>query len=105
MARTKIFVSYSHKDREWLETLRAHLAVLKRQQLIDMWSDTRIVVGTDWEKEIDTAMQDAKVAVLLITPAFLASEYIWAKDREMDIIWAHREQGMKVLPLITKPCA
>ena len=103
MARTKVFVSYSHQDRAWLEKLRTHLAVLERKKLIHVWSDTRIAVGADWQEEVDEAMREAKVAVLLITPGFLASDYIW--DKEVPILWAHKEQGMEILPLIMKPCA
>ena len=51
MARTKIFVSYSHEDREWLETLNTHLAVLKRGQLwrirIDL--DAKNMVPNSWK--------------------------------------------------------
>jgi hypothetical protein len=103
MSRTKVFVSYSHRDREWLERLLVHLAVLERRGLIHVWSDTRIAVGADWQKEIETALSQSQVAVLLVSPVFLASDYIWKE--EMPRIMAHREQGMEVLPLIVRPCA
>lgn len=77
MSRTKVFVSYSHNDRDWLRHFLLHIAVLQRRGLVDAWSDTRIAAGADWEKAIDEALLAAKVAVLLVSPAFLASEYIW----------------------------
>lgn len=103
MSRTKIFVSYSHKDLEWLVRFTEHVSVLERQGLIDLWSDTRIVAGAEWENEIDDALTAAKVAVLLVSPPFLASYYIW--EHEMPRIIAHSKQGMNVLPLIVRPCA
>jgi hypothetical protein len=105
MSRTKLFVSYSHRDRDWLEQLRIHLAVLERRGLIHVWSDTQIAFGTNWEQEIEKALDESTVAVLLISPAFLASSYIWDEEKEMDRIMAHTEQGMEVLPLIIRPCA
>ncbi|MDQ3813274.1 MAG: toll/interleukin-1 receptor domain-containing protein [Armatimonadota bacterium] len=105
MERTKVFVSYSHRDRDWLNRLLDHLAVLQRQGLIHVWSDTRIEIGADWEKEINSALDESTVAVLLVSPAFLASTYIWEKDKEMDRIMKHHEQGMAVWPLIVRPCA
>jgi TIR domain len=103
VSRTNVFVSYSHDDREWLDRLSQHIAVLERRGLVDFWSDGRIAAGADWEQSIETALSDAKVAVLLVSPAFLASEFIW--KREMPRVVAHATQGMDALPLIVRPCA
>lgn len=43
------------------------------------------------------------MAVLLVSPAFLASEYIW--KLEMPRVFTHSKQGMAVSPLIVRPCA
>src|ERR1700737_5550226 len=102
-ARTKIFVSYSHEDRVWLSRLAQHIAVLERRGLVELWSDARIEAGADWEREIEIALSHAKVAVLLVSPAFLASEFVWAQ--EMPRIIAHAALGMDTLPLIVRPCA
>lgn len=103
MPRTKVFVSYSHVDGSWLAMFATHVAVLQRQGLIDLWSDTRIEPGSQWERDIEAALTSAKVAVLLISPDFLASAFIW--DQEMPRIIAHGKAGMSVLPLIARPCA
>lgn len=103
MSREKVFVSYSHRDREWLEQLLEHLAALERWGLIHVWSDTRIEVGANWQGEIESALSQSKAAVLLVSPAFLASRYIW--EKEMPPILAHSEQGMEIFPLIVRPCA
>jgi hypothetical protein len=86
-----------------VKRIAQHVAVLERRGLVELWSDTRIQIGEDWESEIEVALSAAKVAVLLISPAFLASKFIW--KREMPRIMAHAEQGMEVLPLIVRPCA
>jgi hypothetical protein len=101
--RTKIFVSYSHEDRHWLNRLAQHIAVLEGRGLVDLWSDVRIEGGEYWEREIDNALSKAKVAVLLVSPAFLASKFVW--ENEMPRIKAHADQGMVTMPLIIRPCA
>jgi hypothetical protein len=103
MARTKVFVSYSHKDADWLEKLQQHIALLRRLELVDPWADTRLEGGSEWEREIDVALTNAKVAVLLVSPAFLSSDFIW--EKEMPRIEAHCREGMEALPLIIRACA
>jgi hypothetical protein len=103
MARTKVFVSYSHKDADWLARFQEHIALLERLDLVDLWADTRIAGGSEWEREIEVALTNAKVAVLLVSPAFLFSKFIWSK--EMPRIEAHCREGMEALPLIIRSCA
>lgn len=98
MSRTRVFVSYSHDDQEWLNRFSMHIAGLERLGLVDLWSDTRIEAGADWKQVIDTVLTSARVAVLLVSPAFLASKFIW--NCEMPLIIAHSAQGMDALPLM-----
>ena len=49
------------------------------------------------------ALTDSRLDVLIVTPPYLASGFIW--QEEMPRIMAHREDGMEVLPLIVRPCA
>src|SRR4051794_18392681 len=101
--RTQVFISYSSSDREWLTRVRTHLSVLERRQLIDVWSDANIEIGFVWQQEIEAALSKARIAVLLISPAFLASKYVW--EMEMPRIIEHSKKGMDILPLILRPCA
>lgn len=103
MDRTKVFLSYSHADRNWLDRLETHLAVLERQKLVQVWTDVRIEAGDEWKKRIHAALSEARVAVLLITPTYLASKFIW--DNEIPPIMEHKKDGMLVLPLVARPCA
>jgi len=102
--RTKVFISYSHKDKRALDRLQVHLKPYERSGLVDRWDDTRIRPGDQWQEEIRRAVAAAKVAVLLISADFLASEFI-ATHELPSLLAAAKDQGARILPVILRPCA
>ncbi len=98
-----VFVSYSHRDEELRKELDAHLTALKKQGLLRAWNDRDISAGTSWREEIDRNLNSAHVVLLLVSPAFLASEYCW--DQEMlRALERHRAGEARVIPIILRPC-
>ena len=101
---TPIFISYAHKDEEWKERVVTHLRVLELEGMLDVWDDRRIEAGDDWRAEIETAINAASIAVLLISANFLTSKFIL--DTEVPRLLQRRaSEGVRVIPLIVKPCA
>jgi len=76
-----LFISYSHKDAEWLAKLRMFLRPLEDQGLLRVWDDREIQAGALWMDDIRHSLETARVAVFLITQNFLNSEFI--RDKEM----------------------
>jgi hypothetical protein len=76
-----VFISYSHKDVEWLKKLRQFLRPLEERELIRVWDDTEIRTGSDWLGEIRKALDSARVAVFLVTQNLLDSPFV--KEREL----------------------
>lgn len=101
-ARTKVFISYSHKDAKWLKRLQVHLKPLEREGIVERWDDTRITPGNRWKDDIKQAIDEAKVAVLLISPDFLASDFI-ADDELPPLLAAAEKEGLVILPVILSP--
>src|SRR5260221_4546605 len=99
----KVFVSYSHKDQKYLERLQVHLKDLERKGIIDLWSDTKIIPGTNWREEIKRAIESATIGVLLVSADFLASQFI-AEDELPPLLKVARTRGTVILPVILSPC-
>lgn len=74
--RETIFISYSHHDKRWLKELQTHLKPYLRDDSVKAWSDDQIRPGSEWSPQIRGALSKTKVAVFLVTPDFLASDFI-----------------------------
>ena len=101
-ARNNVFISYSHRDAHWLQRLQTHLQPLVRSGTVQAWDDTQIRAGDDWRAEIDKALARAKVAVLLISADFLASDFI-ANNELPPLLARAQSHGTVILPLIVAP--
>jgi len=98
--KKKIFISYSHLDEEWMKRIAKHLTVFRLN--FDIWIDENIDPGDEWEKEIKNAIDEADIAILLISTDFLISDFI--KNKELP--WLGRKQelyNLRIIPFILKP--
>lgn len=75
----QIFVSYSHHDTGWRERLFADY-VKSTLGVTRIWSDAWLRAGEHWQAEIERRLQSSTVAVLLVSPNFLASNFITTRE-------------------------
>jgi len=101
--RDKVFISYSRDDRQWLEQLLRVLSPLIRAQPDAIFWDGLIRAGQEWEEEIRRGLDSAKVAVLLVSPGFLASEFI-LKEELPTLLNAAKNQGVVILWSLVRNC-
>ena len=103
VTRNGVFISYAHKDdRSWLDSLLINLSWLKSQHNVEIWTDRDIEPGDTWHEKIQAALERAKVAVLLVSPEFLASSYI-ASNELPEMLQAAETDGMQIFWIPVRP--
>lgn len=73
------FVSYAHKNREVAERFMDELMEIlhpSKTYEYKVWMDSAIVVGDEWRKQILAARDKCSFGLLLVSPAFLGSNFI-----------------------------
>jgi hypothetical protein len=110
MPTAQIFISYSRQDKTFRDELETNLKPYLRAGSITSWSDQQIAPGSQWFPEIESALANSKIAVLLVSPDFLASDFIHehelgpllkkAEEGGVKILWVPvRDSAYKVTPL------
>jgi formylglycine-generating enzyme required for sulfatase activity len=104
LQRQELFISYSRKDRAFLERFWTHLSPLETLYGLQRWDDSRIQPGDIWLEEIERALERAQVALLLVSPDFLASDFIRRKELPC-LLEAAQNDGLEILWVPLLPCS
>ncbi|HRI32838.1 MAG TPA: toll/interleukin-1 receptor domain-containing protein [Saprospiraceae bacterium] len=98
--RKKVFVSYSHLDGSYLADIKRHFKPFLSE--IDFWDDSKIFPGSKWKEEIALAINNTKVAILLVSADFLGSDFIQSNELPQ-LLDAAENDGAAILTVILKP--
>ena len=99
----RAFVSYSHKDLEYLKDLRTALAPLMRLQKLQLWDDRDIDAGDEWEKVIFQQLEEADIVLCLVSADFVASDFCYKKEFSA-ALEAHRKGEKTIVPIWLREC-
>jgi small GTP-binding protein len=99
----KVFISYSHKDESFKNELVTMLIGLQRRGIVDTWQDCRIEPGDEWNKAIQNAMNECDLALLLVSPDYIASRFI-QEEEQPKFLQRRKEMQLCVIPIIVRPC-
>jgi DNA-binding NarL/FixJ family response regulator len=99
-----IFISYSHTDWRWKDRVITHLSISQRYGRLELWCDSCIEPGEDWYEKVQTSLDSADVAVLLISADFLTSKFILTEEVPR-LLQRRESEGLHVVPVIVRPCA
>ncbi len=100
--RRQLFISYSHRDGEWVERLRRMIKPLEQRYGLERWDDSRIQAGGLWRQEIEQALANASVALLLVSADFLASDFV-TRSELPPLFRAAKQNGLRILWVPLRP--
>lgn len=97
----RVFISYAHADERWRDEVRTHLRAATAKFGDVIWDDSRIRPGDRWEDEIERTVEEAEIAVLLLTSSFFASDFV--RTRELPMLEARASIGRtRVIPVFLR---
>ena len=100
------FVSYAHADQNEVDDLQRllmpHLRA-SRKYAFDLWKDEAITPGERWRQQIEDALQNAHIGLLLLSPEFFDSNFI--VQEELPVFFDGRGRvvpGKRLVPVELK---
>jgi len=101
--KVKLFFSYAHDDREYLNEFKDYIKIFERNGLVERWDDNELIVGEKWDNTIKDKIYSADIIILLLSASSLASDYIY--NNELKIAFELNEiDEAHVIPIIIKDC-
>lgn len=99
-----VIVSYSSRYRKMrnllVDGLKAHL-MHKPGIQSSLWEDSQIDMGSNWQEKIEQALNNANVAILLVSASFASSEYILSNEL-IQLFQSTEEHRTLILPVLIR---
>jgi len=95
-----VFISYCHKDKDFVDELAAHLVKAKAHIWIDRWE---LHVGDSIVTKIQAAIQEASALIVVLSEASVASEWC-KKEINAGLVRELEERRVVVLPVLLEDC-
>ncbi len=103
-----IFVAYAHEDKRWLDleyrfNLIPFLKESLRRDHVEFWFDKELMGGDEYKRLIESEIDQAQIALLMVSQHFLNSEFIETFELPRIAARAERKE-LVVIPVLVEPC-
>jgi photosystem II stability/assembly factor-like uncharacterized protein len=103
-----IFVAYAHEDRRWFDpeyrfNLIPFLKESLRRDRAEFWFDKELMGGDEYKRLIESQIDKAQIALLMVSQHFLNSEFIETFELPRIAARAERKE-LVVVPVLVEPC-
>lgn len=101
--KIKLFISYSHKDKEHCTELVKHLNMLEKANLVDSWEDGELLPGDNWDEVIKQNLNEADIVLFLLSIDFMNSNYIDQNEIQA-AVEKHNKGEVVIVPIMLRKC-
>ena len=95
-----IFISYSHKDKQFVGKLAAHLVKHKARVWVDRWE---LKVGDSIVQRVQSAIKEADALLVVLSKASVESEWC-NKEITAGLVRELEEKRVVILPVLLEDC-
>lgn len=100
--KLKIFISYCHLDKDFINVFLKHLTILKDKNLIEEWIDRNNLAGDTFDEKIYDNLNKADIVLWFISKNYLSSTAC-KKEKEKSIE-LETSQNIKIIPIVLTSC-
>jgi len=98
-----IFLIYTRDDNDVMLHLLRHLKPLEENFSLTIWHDDPIDPRQPWKPQNESHLQETDIFLLLVSDAFMRSEFIGQLEFKM-VIDRYKEEKSVVIPVIVDQC-
>ncbi len=98
----EVFISYYREDQAYLDRLKQTLVGYDTTIATTCWAGTGVPPGTERMSDLKAALASARLGILLVTPGFLASEFINEHERPA-LLRRALEGTLTLVPIPVRP--
>lgn len=97
----RIFIGSAQADASHVETLKKHLKLYERQNLIQIWDESMIIPGEVRNSKIEQELHSAEIILLLISSDLLAEDFIWGTEMNK-ILEKVKRKEVQLIPILLR---
>lgn len=100
--KIEVFISYAQEDEGLRKELETQLGTLERRELIKIWHNRKVSAGADLKQEVARHLNTAQIILLLIGPAFMASDDPYGTEMKRAMERCNAGE-VRVIPILLRP--
>ena len=98
----RVFIGSAKEDAPHVDTLKKHLKLYERQNLIQIWDESMIMPGEIRNNKIEQELHAAEIILLLFSADLLAEDFIWGAEMNK-ISEKVKRKEVQLIPILLRP--